>query len=134
MTGCGVDLVGFDKLAFGDPRLRAMVWSWAPGQPRRTGGDCAAQRPSGRWTVAACATRRRVACATARGGWRVPAQRVRASAAAGLCARRGLVHATPRTGYEGQLLKAAAARAGRRSVWIAERRSGAGWRALDRPR
>ena len=54
MTRCGVDLIGFDFLAKGDPRLAALVWSWAPGQPTAD-GSCSVQRSDGRWEARSCA-------------------------------------------------------------------------------
>ncbi len=131
MIRCGVDLIGFDQLTRGDPRLAAVVWSWAPGEPL-PGRDCAVQRPDGRWATRPCAERHRVGCRDATGYWRVPAGRVSARAAARLCARPGLVQAVPRTGYEGQRLKASQARAGAGEVWLGYRRRGDGWKAYER--
>jgi hypothetical protein len=129
MARCGVDLIGFDQLVRGDPRLEAVVWSWAPGEPAAS-GNCAVQRPDGRWQARACGERHRVACRDRRGGWRVPAGRVPARAAARVCATPRLVNGVPRTGYEAQLLRPASAGAG--DVWLGHRREGNGWRRLER--
>lgn len=131
MIRCGVDLIGFDMLAHGDSRLGALVWSWAPGEPT-PGRDCAVQRPDGRWATRPCAERHRVACRDATGYWRIPAGKVSARAAARLCGRPALVQGVPRTGYEGQRLRASQARAGAGEVWLGHRRRGDGWKAYER--
>jgi hypothetical protein len=131
MTRCGVDLLGFDMLTRGDPRLAAVVWSWAPGEPA-PGRDCAVQRPDGRWAARPCGERHRVACRDATGYWRIPAGRASARAAARLCGRPGLTQGVPHTGYEGQRLKASQARAGAGEVWLGHRRRGDGGKAYER--
>src|SRR3954453_6686588 len=98
MARCGVDLFGFDQLLPHDGRLDALVWSWAPDEPRAGGGDCAAQRPDGRWVADACRTPRPLACRSdADASWTV---------AMGTCPR-GTRFAVPRTGYENSLLRVA---------------------------
>lgn len=131
MIRCGVDIIGFDHLSRGDPRLSALVWSWAPGEPGRF-GSCALQRPDGRFESHSCKTRLRVACRTDGGRWKVPKGFVRARAEPRLCARRRYRNAVPRTGYEGQLLAQAAARAGAGSVWVGYRRRGSGWTRVEK--
>ena len=110
MARCGVDLVGFDFLRRGDPRLAALVWSWAPGQPASS-GDCAVQRFDGRWAARPCAERHRVACRDAQGDWFVPAARTVARAAPRICASTRVVNGVPRTGFDGQQLRSAHAKA-----------------------
>jgi hypothetical protein len=131
MVRCGVDIIGFDQLARGDPRLGALVWSWAPGQPA-AGRDCAVQRADGRWEARSCAEHHRAACRDSTGFWHVPRGRVPARAAARLCGRPGLVQGVPHTGYEGQRLEASQARAGAGDVWLGHRRRGDGWKAYER--
>jgi hypothetical protein len=131
MTRCGVDLIGFDLLTRGDPRLAALVWSWAPGQPV-PGRDCAVQRGDGRWEARPCGEHHRVACRDATGFWKVPRGSVTARAAARLCGRPALIQGVPRTGYEGQRLKAAQTRAASGAVWLGHRRRGDGWKAYER--
>jgi hypothetical protein len=131
MIRCGVDLIGFDMLARGDPRLAAEVWSWAPGEPA-PGRDCAVQRSDARWEARDCREHHRVACRDATGFWRIPPGTVSARAAARLCGRPGLIQGVPRTGYEGQRLNAAQARAGSGAVWLGHRRRGDGWKAYER--
>lgn len=114
MVRCGADLLGFDQLVAGDPRLDAAVWTWLPGAPKRTG--CAVERASdARWRVATCSTRRRVACV--RGGvWSLGPKRRFGRAR---CPRRRF--AVPRTGLDAQLLRDAMVTAGARTAWIRHR-------------
>jgi hypothetical protein len=81
LVRCGVDLLGFDQLLPDDGRLDAAAWSWAPGEPRLGGGRrCVVQRPAdGRWEARRCS------------------------------AKLGTAHPTPRTGYENEQLRIAAA-------------------------
>ena len=131
MARCGVDLIGFDFLAAGDPRLESLVWSWAPGQPR-AGGNCSVQRSDGRWEARPCRERHRVACRDASGAWVVPKRRARAVSAPRVCGRPELVNAVPRTGFEGQLLRAAIVRAGARNVWLGQRLRDNGWEPVEK--
>ena len=109
MVRCGVDLFGFDQLVPGDPRLPALVWSWAEGQEP---GPCAVLGAAGRW-LSDCAGERRVACRGAE-GWFVPATVVGRAEATAVCAEAGGEFVPPRTGAENAEL-AGAAPAG---VWI----------------
>ena len=131
MIRCGVDLIGLDFLVRGDPRLSAMVWSWAPGQPAG-GGGCSIQRDDGRWEARFCAERRRVACRDADGDWFVPRTRVTAPAAPHACASVKVTNGVPRTGFDGQQLRAAMVRAGARTTWLGQRRRGAGWARFEK--
>ncbi len=131
MARCGVDLVGFDLLGRGDPRLAALVWSWAPGQPSRS-GNCAVQRFDGRWGARPCTERHRVACRDARGDWFVPAARTTARAAPRICASTRVVNGVPRTGFDGQQLRAAMRRHGSGAVWLGQRRRGSGWSRFEK--
>jgi hypothetical protein len=127
MTRCGVDLFGLDQLTEADPRLDALVWTWAPGRP--AAGDCAVQRADARWETRACrAGRLPAACRTAAGSWIVTTRAVRASDAGRACTRQGAVHAAPRTGHEAQLLRVGA---GAEPVWLGLRRESGAWRPLD---
>lgn len=137
MARCGVDLIGLDQLTGpGDPRLAALVWSWAPGSPAP--GDaarrprCAAQvvrpaLPLGGWRDQRCGLRRRPACRAAGRGWFVPQARTPQPAATRACRRRGGRLAVPRTGYEAQRLRLAMEAAGAPRVWLKLRRTAAGW-------
>ncbi len=116
MTRCGVDLFGLDQVVADDPRFAALVWSWAPGEPRRPG--CAAQH-AGRWYSLRCTRRLRVACRLPDGRWRVPSALSKRSQAAALCRRRKGAWDVPRTGYEAQTLRVAAERVRAERVWVA---------------
>jgi hypothetical protein len=61
MVRCGVNLVGFDQLQPFDGRLAAIVWSWAAGQPT-SGGSCAYQGASSRFSAGSCDDTRQFAC------------------------------------------------------------------------
>ena len=119
MARCGVDLLGMDQVERTDPRFAALVWSWAPGQPKRARG-CAAQF-DGRWYALRCSRRLRVACRTADGRWRVPSRVVRWSRAPAQCRRRAAAFAVPATGYEAQQLRVAMERVGADRAWLAYR-------------
>ncbi|MCW3063560.1 MAG: hypothetical protein JWN32_732, partial [Solirubrobacterales bacterium] len=62
------------------------------------------------------------------GAWSVPVAAATEAGAAAVCHAAGAAFATPRTGYENQLVHGAAAGA---PVWLADVRAGAGWQALD---
>jgi hypothetical protein len=126
MARCGVELTGFDQILPDDGRLDALVWSWAPAEPGAS-GDCAAARADGRWAVRACAGALPAACRAGDGSWSVSAP-VEPGDAEAACAAAGAVHSAPRTGYENELLRAAA---GGAEAWLALRRAGGGWTALD---
>jgi hypothetical protein len=104
MANCGVNLIGFDQLTPEDPRLAAIVWSWAPNEPRAAG--CAAQRPSGRWASTSCASALPLACSSGPTSWSVSRGTDEQA-----CAREfpGFRFEVPRNGYENTLLRAAAA-------------------------
>jgi hypothetical protein len=114
MQRCGVDLESLDFLVPGDPRLPALVWSWAPNEPNMPGG-CTVQGSDARWISGSCTASRRVACQAADGSWVVPAVAVPQADAAASCTAAGATFAVPRTGYQNQLLRAAA---GTDQVWL----------------
>ena len=129
MARCGVDLLGLDQLTVGDPRLDALVWSWAPGEPGI--GECAVQGADARWDARTCDGRRHAACRAADGQWRVTARAEPRPNAERACASQSAVLAAPRTGYEGQLLRVAMEAAGAGEAWLGLTRAGDAWRALD---
>jgi hypothetical protein len=114
MTGCGVNLFGFDQILPDDGRLAASVWSWAPGEPVAADGACAAQGADGRWRTQGCAGSLPAACSTSGAGWILSAPTDFADAAAA-CGSAGGTFDVPRTGYANSVLHAAA---GARSVWV----------------
>ena len=113
MVRCGVDLFGFDQLTPGDGRLDAAVWSWAKGQPSRRG--CASMGSDGRWYSTRCNAKLPAACRASDGSWTVTTNAVKQQDAASECAASGSRFDAPRTGYDNELLKTAAA--GKR-LWL----------------
>ena len=116
MTRCGVDLLGLDQVVVDDPRFAALVWSWAPGEPRRRPG-CAAQFDS-RWYSLRCTRRLRVACRLPDGRWRIPSKLGTHTQAPEICKRRRAVWDVPRTGFEAQQLRVAQDRVRAGRVWL----------------
>jgi hypothetical protein len=137
MARCGVDLLGLDQLAPDDPRLAALVWSWAEGQPGKR-GRCALQRykrgtPSTRWRSVGC--RRKLLPACRKGDrWLVGARRVGKGRSRAECRARKARFAVPRTGFEAQLLRVAMRDAGAPKVRLGYVRRGKEWVALDERR
>jgi hypothetical protein len=127
MWRCGVDLTGFDQLRPDDGKLAASVWSWAQSEPS-TAGDCAIQRADGRFEAHPCTESHPAACRTPGGAWTVTAGPTAFADAAAACTAAGATFAVPRTGYENQLLKTAAAGT---TPWLGYVRDGSRWRALD---
>lgn len=140
MARCGVDLIGLDQLTGpADPRLDALVWSWAhgrplaPGSPRRS--RCAIQRvgpkqPFGRFFDRRCNRRHRPACLGS-AGWTLGRERLRWRDARAKCRRLDATLAVPRTGFEAQQLRLAMQAAGARTAWLGYRRAHGRWIALD---
>jgi hypothetical protein len=113
MTGCGVNLFGFDQLLPEDGRLQATLWSWAPDEPRAGAGGCTLQGADGRWVAAPCGETHPAAC-RAGATWSVtPA--VAFDEARAACAARGATFALPRAGDQNSALRAAAGGAG---AWV----------------
>lgn len=134
MARCGVDLLGLDQLMPNDPRLSALVWSWARGEPRH--GRCAVQRSKRRagrtrWKAARCRRLHRPACRK-KDRWLVRPQAVPEKRARAACRESHAKFAVPRTGYEAQLLRKAMRRAGAGRVWLGYAKRHGGWVALDR--
>jgi hypothetical protein len=135
MARCGVDLLGLDQLAPDDPRLAALVWSWAEGQPRKR-GKCALQRSrrktkSTRWRSVSC---RRALLPACREGkrWTLGRNRVAKRRSQAECRARGGAFAVPRTGFEAQLLRKAMRRAGAGKVRLGYVKRRGDWVALDK--
>lgn len=134
MARCGVDLVGLDQLMPNDPRLTALVWSWAKGQPGK--GRCAVQASSAKslsthWKTLPCGKPRRPACR--RGTtWILGRKAVGEGQASAECRSRGARFAVPRTGFEAQLLRMKMKAARVSQVWLGYVKGRGGWTALDR--
>jgi hypothetical protein len=106
MVECGVNFPGFDQLWPGDPRLAALVWSWAPDQPAGPGA-CAAHGPDARFHADPCGRQRPFACYdAAAAAWRVAGSGPW-SKGAGACAAVGARLAVPWNGWENQQLQQA---------------------------
>lgn len=126
MVRCGVNIIGMDQLTTDDPRLAALVWSWAPGQPSR--GGCATEQPGGRFASADCGQRHPYACRAASGSWHVTVAAGRWVDGPDACAAEfpGSHLAVPANGYEDTLVPASAA-----AVWLSYAQVGGQWRNLE---
>lgn len=118
MGRCGVDLLGFDQLVPGDPRLAALAWTWIDGPPAAGDPTCTARRTDGRWEPRACRTKLRPSCRRPDGSWFVLARTTTRNAAGPACRKARGLFRSPRTAYQNQLLTDAA-KAG--ETWIAYR-------------
>ncbi len=132
MAACGVTLIGFDQLTPEDPRLTAVVWSWAPGAPARPNGaaSCAISGSDGRFRDAACGDRHPFACMVSPDSWRVTRGEASWADGPSTCAREfpGSAFGVPANGWEnGQLRSAASGR----TPWLnyADTVGNGGWRA-----
>jgi hypothetical protein len=133
MARCGVDLLGFDQLVPSDPRLAALVWSWARGQPGR--GRCAAQTSHAgslgtRWRTLACGQLRRPACRRGT-AWILGAAAVAEKRGRAECRASHAQFAVPRTGFEAQLLREEMQGSGTSQAWLGYVKRRGGWVALD---
>jgi hypothetical protein len=118
MVRCGVNIVGFDQLTPEDPRLAALVWSWAPERPAPGAHGCAYQGRDTRWRLdGGCGTKRVAACVSAAGVWSVTTKPVRWEQAARACASSfpGSTFAAPPNGLRNAQLASAARSA---EVWV----------------
>jgi hypothetical protein len=118
MGRCGVDLLGFDQLVPGDPRLAALAWSWIDAPPVAGDPTCTARRADGRWEPRACKSRLRPSCRRADGSWFVLAKPTTRAAAGPACRRAKGQFRSPRTAFQNQLVSDAA---GAGETWIAYR-------------
>jgi hypothetical protein len=107
MVRCGANLIGFDQLSPDDPRLAALVWSWA--EDAVTAGapsGCAYQGADTYFHVDDCRTKRPAACLDASGAWRVT-KPVRWDRAPAACAALSATFSVPATGMRNVALAAA---------------------------
>jgi hypothetical protein len=120
MVRCGVNLIGFDQLRPEDPRLAALVWSWAPNEPRSSAGNtCAKQGGDGRLRAGSCNEVHRFACILGSGARYVSARAGKFSDASRACAFSHGKPDMPANGYENQLLRDAKRRAGGSTdIWV----------------
>ena len=118
MVRCGVELIGLDRIGPADPRLAALVWSWAPDEPTDA-GRCARWGHDARFRAADCTQLQRVACRVAAGGWLVPARSVSFAEAFATCGDAGATFDVPRTGWDDEQLRVVAAvLPARPSLWL----------------
>jgi hypothetical protein len=123
MVRCGVNLFGLDQLDPSDPRLEAMVWSWAANEPvSSTRGTCAVDGADERFHSTPCnKATRSFACVDSAGAWFVSRGMGKQRDGAEVCRRErtGAVFAVPGSGNHAQRLREAKAAAGVTDVWIA---------------
>ena len=115
LVHCGVNLTGFDQLTPDDPRLGALVWSWAENEPVGDGEKCAKLAAGDRrYHAVECSDAiGQYACKAANGSWSVAAGS--GAWSGGFAACPAGTFAVPRTGYDAQLLADAA---GGGDVWV----------------
>ena len=122
MVTCGVNLFGLDQVDPSDPRLDAMVWSWAKDEPAASPA-CAVD--DGRFRTAPCGDAHPYAC-SAGSTWFVTAAVGPQSGGAAACAAEfpGSTFAVPGSGAHAARLRASEPTA----VWLAYTNAGDGWR------
>jgi hypothetical protein len=124
MVRCGVELIGLDRVGPDDPRLPALVWSWAPDEPS-TAGPCALRGADGRFRAADCSGERAPACRTTDGGWVVPAATGPWADGFATCAAAGAAFAVPTSGWDNEQLGLAAP--GGVDLWLDYGVTATGW-------
>ena len=119
MARCGVNLIGFDQLEPTDPRLAAIVWSWAPHEPSSPEGDarCAASGIDTHFHNEGCGAVHPFACSIGPDRWVVTTASGAWRGGQPVCAAEfpGSSYAVPRNGWENSLLRTAA---GANTVWL----------------
>jgi hypothetical protein len=125
MTACGVNLFGFDQLHPQDPRLEALVWSWARDGWR--GGPCAFAGADTRFHAGDCGVERAFACRNpATGAWSVSSERGPWADGGTACSGADAFN-VPATGWENTGLATAVRAAGVGEVWLNYGRLGETW-------
>jgi hypothetical protein len=109
MVQCGTNIIGLDQLQPQDPRLAALVWSWAQNEPAAGAGNCADQGADGRFHAGNCDDTRHFACVDGTGAWHVTSAVGRWNMGSTLCGAqfKGSHFAVPRNGLRNQQLVAA---------------------------
>ena len=119
MVACGVDMIGFDKLEPDDGRLEALIWSWAPDEPRDDPSTaCAARGDDGRFRMADCGEMHQVTCRTAAGAWVVPEPAVVWADAEAACEAVDATFTVPPTGWQNERLGVVALAADAAVLWL----------------
>ena len=118
MVRCGVELIGLDRIGPADPRLAALVWSWAPDEPSDA-GRCARWGDDARFRAADCAaacTGSPAAPPPAAGPCRPG--RARSPTRSRCATDAGATFDVPRTGWEDEQLRVVARSAGAAALWL----------------
>jgi hypothetical protein len=136
MVRCGVNLFGLDQLDPSDPRLVAMVWSWAPNEPATaSNGTCVVDAADGRFHTAPCrGAKRPFACVDVSGEWFVSSAAGFPGAGMAACRtdRPSAVFAVPGSGGHAQRLNEAKAAAGVSEAWVSYQFANGAWSANAR--
>ena len=121
MVTCGVNLFGLDQVDPNDPRLDAMVWSWAPNEPTASIG-CAVD--DGRFHTAPCKGKHPYACAKGH-DWFVTQATGPQDRGSRVCAKEypGSTYAVPGSGAHAATLRAAETA----PTWVAYTDTSDGW-------
>lgn len=130
MARCGVSLVGFDQLTPQDPRLAAVVWSWAKNEPSNTTRACATSNADAKFHANGCGEQHHFACnddfygpvrpavlIPPRTWWSITKATGSWTEGAAACKREfpGSHFETPRSGWENSFLRKAARN---QDVWV----------------
>jgi hypothetical protein len=118
MVQCGVNIIGLDQLQPQDPRLAALVWSWAKDEPAAGAGSCAYQGGDARLHAGDCGAPRPFACSEAGGTWHVSSATGPQGAGAAACAAEfpGSTFGVPANGLRNRQL--AQAKGTSPEVWL----------------
>ena len=118
MVQCGTNIIGLDQLTPQDPRLPALVWSWAQNEPAAGAGNCAYQGADGRFHPGGCTDTHHFACVDGSGAWHVTTALGPWSAGSTLCGAqfKGSHFAVPANGLRNQQL--GAAKGSSSTVWV----------------
>jgi hypothetical protein len=134
MVRCGVNIIGFDQLTTDDPRLAALVWSWAPNQP--SSGGCAMAIYGGRFVSGDCGQEHRFACRDAASRWHVTVESGPWREGADACATEfpGSRFGVPANGYDDTQLPIGSGvglPVQPQPVWLSYAQVGGQWRNLE---
>lgn len=122
MVRCGVNMIGLDNLVPFDERLAKLVWSWAPDEPKPSGG-CAYQGADGFFFSGDCKQHRRFACYTGV-AWIVTGPALSWKHGPRRCEDAGAVFDVPPNGWQNELLVEAKVSG---EVWLDYADLGLGW-------
>jgi hypothetical protein len=120
LVHCGVNLTGFDQLTPEDPRLAALVWSWAENEPAGA-GTCAKETAADhRFRAGDCSdlSLADYACRFADGSWTVAPGSGGWSGGFAACSAVGGTFAVPKTGYDNERLVQAGGATNATAWWL----------------